>query len=54
MVSAAQPKLTYFAGYGRAEFIRMMFYMADCPFENNEIGFEAWPGEKFNGYYDPF
>lgn len=54
MVSTAQPKITYFQGYGRAEFIRMMFYMSETPFENNELTFEDWPAQKGSGYFDPF
>ena len=39
-------KITYFPLFGRAEFIRAMFYHKGVNFENEEIQLADWPAAK--------
>ena len=39
-------KLTYFAGRGRAEQIRLALHHAKIDFEDEKLSFEAWPVKR--------
>ena len=44
-------RVTYFQGYGRAEFIRAMFEASGVAYTNEEISQEEWPAIKASGRF---
>jgi glutathione S-transferase len=47
----SKPTLHYFAGYGRAEAIRMLLTHAKVEFKDERIGFGDWPALKASGKF---